>query len=144
MKFKFRLEKAAQFFSRRETAKKLELAALTEKMLGLKKELEVFEDENRSVFSKNSQFQTVAAPWIRVLMERVDSNLLSIKQIQTEIEHLLGLMDMKKQELSAISKRKKALEKVKEKKFAEFKLKQSRSEQKRLDENYQILELIKE
>jgi flagellar biosynthesis chaperone FliJ len=47
-------------------------------------------------------------------------------------------------ELSAISKRKKALEKVKEKRLAEFKIQKSRAEQKKLDENYQILELTKE
>lgn len=144
MKFKFRLEKAAQFFSQRETAKKLELANLGSEMERLKRTLAKFEQDNRDMFAKNSQLQTVAAPWIKILMDRVDANLSEIKRVHEDIETLLEMIQQKKSELSAISKRKKALEKVKEKKFSEFKIQKLRAEQKKLDENYQILELIKE
>lgn len=144
MKFKFRLEKAARFFDQREMAKKLELANVMAQLNRLKTELQKFENENREVFNQNSRVQTVAAPWIKVWMDRVEANLADIKRVQTEIESVLEIVEIKKMELSAISKRKKALEKVKEKRLAEFKIQKSRAEQKKLDENYQILELTKE
>jgi flagellar FliJ protein len=144
MKFKFRLEKAARFFDQREMAKKLELANVMAQLNRLKMELQNFEKENREVFNQNSRVQTVAAPWIKVWMDRVEANLADIKRVQTEIESVLEIVEIKKMELSAISKRKKALEKVKDKRLAEFKIQKSRAEQKKLDENYQILELTKE
>jgi flagellar FliJ protein len=144
MKFKFRLEKAARFFDQREMAKKLELANVMAQLNRLKMELQNFENENREVFNQNSRVQTVAAPWIKVWMDRVEANLADIKRVQTEIESVLEIVEIKKMELSAISKRKKALEKVKDKRLAEFKIQKSRAEQKKLDENYQILELTKE
>jgi flagellar FliJ protein len=144
MKFKFRLEKAARFFDQREMAKKLELASVMAQLNRLKIELQKFENENREVFNQNSKVQTVAAPWIKVWMDRVEANLADIKRVQIEIESVLEIVEIKKMELSAISKRKKALEKVKEKRLAEFKIQKSRAEQKKLDENYQILELTKE
>ncbi len=144
MKFKFRLEKASRFFDQREMAKKLELANVMAQLNRLKMELQKFENENREVFNQNSRVQTVAAPWIKVWMDRVEANLADIKRVQTEIESVLEIVEIKKMELSAISKRKKALEKVKDKRLAEFKIQKSRAEQKKLDENYQILELTKE
>jgi flagellar FliJ protein len=144
MKFKFRLEKAARFFDQREMAKKIELANVMAQLNRLKMELQNFENENREVFNQNSRVQTVAAPWIKVWMDRVEANLADIKRVQTEIESVLEIVEIKKMELSAISKRKKALEKVKDKRLAEFKIQKSRAEQKKLDENYQILELTKE
>lgn len=144
MKFKFRLEKAAHFYSQRENAKKLELATVMAELGKLKIKLEQIEAENRKVFDQKSQVQTIPAPWIKLWMDRVELNLETIKKVQAEMEMVLGVLEKKKQELSAISKRKKALEKVKEKKLEEFKVKKSRWEQKKLDENYQILELIKE
>jgi len=144
MKFKFRLEKAARFFDQREMAKKLEMSNVMAQLNRLKMELQKFENENREVFNQNSRVQTVAAPWIKVWMDRVEANLADIKRVQTEIESVLEIVEIKKMELSAISKRKKALEKVKEKRLAEFKIQKSRAEQKKLDENYQILELTKE
>jgi len=144
MKFKFRLEKAARFFDQRETAKKLELANVIAQLSRLKSELQQFETENREVFSQNNRVQTIAAPWIKLWMDRIEANLAEIKRVQSKIESVLAVVEIKKQELSAISKRKKALEKVREKRLSEFKIQKTRAEQKKLDENYQILELIKE
>ncbi|MFM8269321.1 MAG: flagellar FliJ family protein [Pseudomonadota bacterium] len=144
MKFRFRLEKAEHFYSQREAAKKLELANVLAQLAKLKGELDQIEQENREVFSQNSQIQTVAAPWIQIRMERVEANLASIKRVETDMETVLKRLEDIKNELTAISKRKKALEKVREKKLEEFKIKRAHTEQKKLDENYQILELIKE
>lgn len=144
MKFRFRLEKAAQFYAQRETAKKLELANVIAQLAKLTDELKKIEIENQEVISQNNRIQTIAAPWIQVWMSRIDANLASIKQVQKEVEKVMEALEVKKIELAAISKRKKALEKVREKKLAEFRVQKARNEQKQLDENYQILEFKRE
>lgn len=144
MKFKFRLEKAAHVFSQRETAKRMEVAVVAKQLDGLRSQLRNVVTENRKLFEENSQLKTESVAWIKVLTDRVEANLLTMAGIESEIEQVSEVLEVKKVELRRISQRKKALEKVREKKFQEFKIEQGRLEQKRLDENYQILSQSKE
>lgn len=144
MKFKFRLEKAADVFAQRETAKKMEVATVAKQMEDLKGRLRTVVTENRRLFEENSQLKTESVAWIKVLTDRVEANLLTMAAIEAEIEQVSEVLEVKKVELRRISQRKRALEKVREKKFQEFKIEQNRLDQKRLDENYQILGHSKE
>lgn len=143
MKFKFRLEKTAQFFSKKEKAKELELARVKFEMEKIQGQISQLENENRVVFSSNTIKQEIPAAWAKILLDRVDLNLQAMSQLSDEVAKIRDVFDLKKKELVEISQRRKALEKLRDKKLGEFKMLRSRKEQKQLDENYQLLELRK-
>lgn len=144
MRFKFKLQKTADFFDHKETAKKMEIVKVKGHLNALEDKHRDFERENKNIFAKNSIFESVSISWLKLRHDRVEANLNSMAQLKSEIDEVSEILEHKKKELKKISQKKKALEKVREKKQAEFKLEQSRIEQKLLDDNYQILRQFKE
>ena len=143
MKFKFRLEKTAHFFQKKEKAKQLELAQIKFEMEKVQSQINELENENKKVFSSNSSKREMPAAWLKMLLDRVDFNCESVAQLSEEVAKIQAVFDLKKAELLKITQRRKALEKLRDKKWDEFKVHRSRKDQKQLDENYQLLELIK-
>jgi len=143
VKFKFRLEKTASFLLKKEKAKQLEVVQVLNDLEEIRQKRIRIENENGEVFRENSQPQEIKAAWLKVLFDRVEFNLHEIDALAEKTTERKVVLEEKKTELVAIAQRRKALEKLKEKKLFEFKVLQARKDQKMLDENYQILELIK-
>lgn len=143
MKFKFRLERTADFFSKKERAKQLELARVHSEIEQIKQQISQLETENRSVFERGSSGQEMTGAWAKLLFDRVEFNLKSVDGLSEQMLQVKEVLEEKKKELLEISQRRRALEKLKDKKLSEFKLLSSRKEQKQLDENYQLLEPLK-
>lgn len=144
MKFKFKLQKTADFYEHRETAKKMEIAQVKNHLGVLENRAQSLHEENLNSLRKDNEPQSVEIAWIKVRHDRIEANLNTLDQLKKEIEDVQTVLEQKKIELRKLSQKKKALEKVREKKLSEFKLERSRSEQKLLDENYQILRQFKE
>jgi len=140
VKFKFRLEKTAQFFLKKEKTKQLELARIKFEMDKVASQIKELENENRTAFANNSLKQEMPVAWLKMKLDRVDLNVESVAQLSEEMAKIASVFDLKKAELLKISQRRKALEKLKDKKWDEFKTLRSRKDQKQLDENYQLLE----
>jgi len=143
MRFKFRLEKVANYFIQREFAKKLELAKATHELVTVQQEAKNLEKENISLLNQRSEKAALGFEWLKLLMDRIDNNIGSLEDLEKKSIELKEVVELKRKELNAVTARKKALESMKEKKRQDFKVVENRKLQRRLDDTYQILELLK-
>lgn len=143
MKFKFRLEKVANYFVQREFAKKLELAKATRELVMVEQQASSLKTENSTLLNQRIEKAALGIEWLKLLMDRIDNNIGSLEELDRKTSQLREVVDLKRRELNAVTARKKALESMKEKKKQDFKTVENRRLQRRLDDTYQILELVK-
>lgn len=143
MKFKFRLEKVANYFVQREFAKKLELAKATRELVMIEQQASSLKTENSTLLNQRTEKAALGIEWLKLLMDRIDNNIGSLEELDRKTSQLREVVDLKRRELNAVTARKKALESMKEKKKQDFKTVENRRLQRRLDDTYQILELVK-
>jgi len=143
MRFKFRLEKIANYFTQKEFAKKNELAKVLRDLAQSKSLKESIERENLGLLKNQSQKSQVGVEWLKLFMDRIDHNIISLEKLKVVIGEQQTVVDLKRKELNILSAKKKALETMRDKKMAEFKVIANRNAQKKLDESFELLKTEK-
>ncbi|NBX92166.1 MAG: hypothetical protein EB078_02760 [Proteobacteria bacterium] len=143
MRFKFRLEKIANYFTQKEFAKKIELAKVLRDLAQSKSLKESIERENLGLLKNQSQKSQVGVEWLKLFMDRIDHNIISLEKLKVVIGEQQTVVDLKRKELNILSAKKKALETMRDKKMAEFKVIANRNAQKKLDESFELLKTEK-
>lgn len=97
------------------------------------------ESDTRSLLVKCRSDVSNNLAWMLFERDQIECNKKLVKKFEDQISYEQERQSELYFELSEISKRRRALESLKEKKLKEYKMLESRKEQKRLDDIYQIL-----
>lgn len=139
MKFRFRLERMLSFVRIKETMKKLEVSALTQKINVLELKKDGLRTNVNLLLNKQKERLQFGTEWLSFLSQKIEQDTRETLRIERMIRKEKEDLENKRYELGAIAMRRKGLESLKEKRFMDFKLDERRKSQKRLDQNYQLL-----
>lgn len=139
MKFRFSLQKALDWTEVEENAKRLEIARLMAEEEEWKVRCRAL-DENLATLlgTENKRFSAEWAPYAaaKVPADQAERALLERKIIEKERE-----ITAKKSELNRLLLKRKGLDSLRDKRHRDHRVGEARRDQKRLDDNYQILRL---
>lgn len=138
MKYRFRLQKMLHFEELKEAIKRSEVAKALDGLKRLEAQKGDLENTLREVLKQTPERLKEDGSWVPYQVSQVQQNLAAGRRLEEEIAAAKDHLDRIKFELSKLSMKRKALENLKDQKKIEFRRSESRKEQKRLDETYQI------
>ncbi len=138
MRFQFRLEKVLHFVRLKETMKKMEVAAVAQRVNFLQKRIGELGDSIRSILLEQQLKLSQGFDWIHYQSEKISLDAKETAKLEKMLVEENLLLEKRRRELNRIILRKKALESLKQRKLSEFKVHESRRNQKELDEIYQL------
>ena len=136
MTFRFRLEKVLHFVKLRETVKKMEVAAITQRLRFMKQRQEVLQENIRTMLSRQSE--TPNGEWQYFQTNKVAVDVKELGQLEVAVRKEEVALERRRNDLNRLFQRRKALESLKEKKEKEFRMEQTHKQQNQLDEIYQM------
>lgn len=137
MKFQFPLQKALDWTEVEENAKRLEIARLLKDRERLNARRTELEGNLRTLLG--STHGLIALEWAPYLASKVPADAKEIREVDEKLKAKDTEIGTKKTELNRLLLKRKGLESLKGKRHRDFRMGESRREQKRLDDNYQIL-----
>lgn len=138
MRFRFRLQKMLDFEETKEAIKKAEVAHALDEVQRLERQKLETESSLRKVLESTPTRLAEGAAWVPYQVSKVGWDLADSRRLGREIQTGKERLETLQFELSRISMKKKALEKLRDSKEQLFKQTESRREQKKADELYQL------
>jgi hypothetical protein len=137
LKFRFSLQKALQWTEVEESAKRLEIARLLTEAEKLKLRRDGLGQNLRTLLENESiRFSSQWAPYAAV---KVPADQAELKAIELRLREKESEIQTTKAALNRILLKRKGLESLREKRHRDHRVSEGRRDQKRLDDNYQIL-----
>jgi hypothetical protein len=141
MRFRFRLEKILSWIRLRETTKKMEFATTLQRTEFLKKRKQAVQESIFSACENPTEGSYIDLGLSLVQSEKLKFDREEILRLEILIRKEEETLEKKRSELAKLAMRRRGLENLKDKRYREFRLIEVRKDQKRLDENYQILKV---
>jgi len=135
MKFNFRLEKILHFVRIKESAKRMELATVQQRIGFLKRRRTELELNIQQLLHMHAG---VKCDWVVYQTNKITLDTREVERFGKLIAEEQILLDKKKSELSRLLMRKKALETLREKQWSEHRVREARREQTRIDEAFRL------
>jgi hypothetical protein len=139
VKFRFSLQKALEWTESEESALKLEIARLLKQAEGFRSRLGDL-DSNLSALLGNVE-RTLALEWAPYVAAKIPLDARERREVETRLQAKQAEIGMKKAELNRCLLKRKGLESLRGKRLKDFRMGEARRDQKRLDDNYQLLKL---
>jgi len=134
MKFRFSLQKALDWTEVEESALRMEIARLlkeAERLTARRAELE--SNLERLLGGQ------LSLEWAPYRAQKVPSDAREMRELEGKIRERRNEIEFKKVDLNRVLMKRKGLESLRGKRLGDFRMQETRREQKRLDDNYQIL-----
>jgi flagellar biosynthesis chaperone FliJ len=135
--FVFRLKKMLEFVLLREKQKKIEVAAIQQRMVLLKQHKNFLEETNQQILEVMPQRLKEGMQWVLYQNSKLDFNRKKVKEVIEQISVEEERLYYFKEELKKLSYKRKALESLKEKRFKEYTEQKNKKDQKILEEVWQ-------
>lgn len=136
MQFRFNLEKILSLVRVRETMKKMEVAAVIQRIQFLNNRKATIEQNMRKTLELT---RGGASPeWFVFYTSKMELDVHEVRRMETLAREENILLEKKQEELKLILLKRKSLESLREKRFKDFRTTQNRKLQKQLDEIYQL------
>lgn len=136
MKFQFRLEKVLHFVRLKETVKKMEMSAASQRVAFIRHRIEELSTGLRDLLGK-FHAQT-SSEWAHYHTTKIAFDSKEIGKLEKVLANEIQAMEKIKRELERIFRKKKALESLREKREQEFRVQENRRQQKILDDAHQM------
>ena len=137
MKFLFPLQKALDWTEVEESALRLEIGRLLKEAEQLNERRRVLEANFEGLLGDETR--KVAVEWAPYLAGKIPADARELRELENRIQSKAAEIGVKKTELNRLLLKRKGLESLKGKRFRDFRMAEGRRDQKRLDDNYQIL-----
>ncbi len=137
MRFRFTLQKALDWTEVEESSLRMEIARLlkeAELLAARKSELEA--NLERLLGGDGLQLSLEWAPY---RAQKIPADAREMRELEGKIREKQAAIGLKKAELNRILMKRKGLESLRGKRLKDFRMIETRRDQKRLDDNYQIL-----
>ena len=138
MKFKFRLEKVLSFLKLQETMLKMEVATLARRATELRARMVTLEEDTRRILEETPLRLAENPAWAPYQTSQVALNTKRVRELQVKYDQVRNDWEIKKLELGRHAMRRKALENLRANKLSEFKIEETRKDQKKMDELFQL------
>ena len=142
MKFRFRLAPALRIIELEENKKKMEIA----RIYGNLNSLEVRRDQlslNVHHLLSSGIGNETSSLWLAYRSNKIEADRAESQVLERKITDQKELLHNKQGELAVIMMKRRAFERKKESELRIFNMGEGRKEQKRLDDNHQILRLLR-
>lgn len=136
MAFQFRLEKILHFVRLKETVKKMELSASTQRTNFIKKRIDELSTGLQDMLGK-FHAQT-SSEWVHYHTTKITFDAKEVTKLEKVLANEMKAMERLKRELDRIFRKKKALEALKQKRHQDYQVQESRRRQKVLDDAHQM------
>jgi hypothetical protein len=139
MKFRFPLQKALDWTEVEESAMRLEIARLLKEAEALAARRRELEANLEALLGPDDR--RLSLEWAPYVAGKVPSDAGEIRNVDKQAKAKQSEIGIKKAELNRLLLKRKGLESLKGKRLRDFRMSEGRRDQKRLDDNYQILKL---
>jgi len=136
MNFKFRLEKILHFVKLRETVKKMEVSAITQRLRYLDSRRTSLEENIRAMLSRQGEAPNGEFQYFQT--NKVSLDVKDLAQLEVVIRQENVQLERRKGDLARLFQRRRALESLREKKEKEFRTEQGHKAQAQMDEAFQL------
>ncbi|MBI1859986.1 MAG: flagellar FliJ family protein [Deltaproteobacteria bacterium] len=142
MKFQFRLKTALRFTELEESKKKSEIGSIHNRVIDIERRLTLLNRNIRDLLGW-SIGREVNVDRLVYQSRKIETDRNELQKLERNLVDIRNLLVQRREELLKIVMKRKALESKEEKDHKAFRTKVSRTEQKRLDDNHQLLKLNK-
>lgn len=139
MKFRFPLQKALDWTEVEESSVRLEISSLMKEAERLTARCRELEANIQALLGTAGQ--TVSLEWAPYVATKIPADAKEIEEVGGKLKAKETEIGCKKKELNRLLLKRKGLESLKDKRRKDFRMIENRRDQKRLDDNYQILKL---
>jgi flagellar export protein FliJ len=138
MRFRFRLERMRNFIQLKETVKKMETAALIQRIQEMERRKTERGNTIRSLLEQSRNQLAYGLEWVPYQTGKLQADCKEIELLEQEIIGAKHELAGKKEDLARLAMRRKALDTLKDKRRSEHRIQEERKDQKKLDELYRL------
>lgn len=136
MNFRFRLEKVLHFVKLRETVKKMEVSAITQRIRFLEGRRQTLQENIRALLARQGEAPNGEFQYFQT--SKVTLDVKDLSQLDVVIRQEQVALERRKNDLARLFQRRRALESLKDKKEREFRTEQGHKQQAQLDEIFSL------
>ncbi len=139
MKFRFPLQKALDWTEVEESSVRIEISRLMKDAERLTARCRELEANIQALLGAHGK--TLSLEWAPYVSAKIPSDAKEIQDVGGRLKVKEAEIGVKKTELNRLLLKRKGLESLKDKRRKDYRMLEGRKDQKRLDDNYQILKL---